>query len=132
MAIPHAISGQPVDVHPLGTELSSAQSIALFKSQDIEVMRVVLLAGKSMKEHKLDIERALFLNNARVAGSSVVARELAGAPAWLVTNLEFEAAESCKAGDVLQWFSRGSASERLTKSTCCLLREALVKGDFGE
>ena len=47
--------------------------------------------GKSMKEHKLDIERALFLNNARVAGSSVVARELAGAPAWLVTNLEFEA-----------------------------------------
>ena len=47
--------------------------------------------GKGMKAHKLDIERALFLNNARVAGSSVVARELAGAPAWLVTNLEFEA-----------------------------------------
>ena len=50
--------------------------------------------GKGMKAHKLDIERALFLNNARVAGSSVVARELAGAPAWLVTNVEFEAGNS--------------------------------------
>lgn len=47
--------------------------------------------GKVMKEHKLDIERALFLNNARVAGSASVARELAGAPAWLITNVEFEA-----------------------------------------
>jgi hypothetical protein len=44
---------------------------------------------KIAKEQKLDIEKALFDNNARVAGSSTVAREMAGAPAWLVTNVNF-------------------------------------------
>ena len=38
------------------------------------------------KEQKLDIEKALFANNARVAGNRTTARELAGVPAWLVTN----------------------------------------------
>lgn len=42
------------------------------------------------KEQKLDIERALFLNQARVSGSAVLARKLAGAPSWLITNTEFE------------------------------------------
>ena len=42
---------------------------------------------KIAKEQKLDIEKALFDNNARAAGSSTVARELAGAPAWLTTNI---------------------------------------------
>ena len=41
---------------------------------------------KIAKEQKLDIEKALFDNNARVAGNSTTARELAGAPAWLTTN----------------------------------------------
>ena len=36
---------------------------------------------KVAKEQKLDIEKALFDNNARVAGNSTTARELAGAPA---------------------------------------------------
>jgi len=41
---------------------------------------------KIAKEQKLDIEKALFDNNARVAGNSTTARELAGAPTWLITN----------------------------------------------
>ena len=41
---------------------------------------------KIAKEQKLDIEKALFANNARAAGNSTTARELAGAPAWLTTN----------------------------------------------
>lgn len=49
---------------------------------------------KIAKEQKLDIEKALFANNARVQGSSSVPRELAGAPAWLVTNTEFESGSS--------------------------------------
>jgi hypothetical protein len=48
---------------------------------------------KIAKEQKLDIEKALFDNNARVAGNSTTARELAGAPAWLVTNTVFGANE---------------------------------------
>ena len=41
---------------------------------------------KIAKEQKLDIEKALFDNNAKVAGNATTARELAGAPAWLTTN----------------------------------------------
>ncbi len=49
---------------------------------------------KTSKEHKLDIEKALFDNNARVAGSASVARELAGAPAWIKTNVSMAVAGS--------------------------------------
>ena len=48
---------------------------------------------KIAKEQKLDIEKALFDNNARAAGNSTTARELAGAPAWLTTNTVFGANE---------------------------------------
>ena len=48
---------------------------------------------KIAKEQKLDIEKALFANNARVAGNSTTARELAGVPAWLITNTVFGANE---------------------------------------
>ena len=43
---------------------------------------------KVAKEQKLDIEKALFDNNARVAGNSSTARELAGAPTWLTTSTD--------------------------------------------
>ena len=48
---------------------------------------------KIAKEQKLDIEKALFDNNARVAGNSTTARELAGVPAWLTTSTDFGANE---------------------------------------
>ena len=51
---------------------------------------------KIAKEQKLDIEKALFDNNARVAGSSSAARELAGLPSWVVTNID-EAGNSTNA-----------------------------------
>lgn len=46
------------------------------------------------KEQKLDIEKALFANQARVAGNSTTARRLAGAPAWLFTNTNFQTGAS--------------------------------------
>lgn len=49
---------------------------------------------KVAKEQKLDIEKALFANQARSAGSSVAARYLAGAPAWLYTNTYFNSGSS--------------------------------------
>ena len=48
---------------------------------------------KIAKEQKLDIEKSLFDNNARAAGNSTTARELAGAPAWMITNTVFGANE---------------------------------------
>jgi hypothetical protein len=49
---------------------------------------------KTAKEQKLDIEKALFDNNARAAGNSSTARELAGAPAWMITNVNFQSGNS--------------------------------------
>jgi hypothetical protein len=42
---------------------------------------------KIAKEQKLDIEKALFDNNARVGGSSTVARELGGVCSFMTTNV---------------------------------------------
>jgi quercetin dioxygenase-like cupin family protein len=53
MAIPHARSGQIIDVLPLGSKLTDERSIALFKTDDLEVLRLVLRAGKSFPPHKV-------------------------------------------------------------------------------
>ena len=42
---------------------------------------------KIAKEQKLDIEKALFDNNAQVAGNATTARELAGAPVWFTSSI---------------------------------------------
>ncbi len=53
MAIPHASSGQAVDVGPLGARLGQEVTVALFKAQDLEVMRLVLMAGKGLPPHRV-------------------------------------------------------------------------------
>lgn len=53
MAIPHAAPGQAIDVRPLGARLSDAKTVALFKSEGLEVMRLVLQAGRSLPPHKV-------------------------------------------------------------------------------
>ncbi|MBO9688767.1 cupin domain-containing protein [Roseateles chitosanitabidus] len=59
MALPHAAPAQPIDVAPLGAALGSTQSSALFKSAGLEVMRLVLPAGKVFPAHKVDGEITL-------------------------------------------------------------------------
>jgi len=46
------------------------------------------------REQKLDIEKALFANNPKVSGNSTTARELAGAPTWMITNVDFQSGGS--------------------------------------
>ena len=53
MAIPHAHPGQIVDILPHDGTLPSARSYALFKSDQLEVMRVVLPAGKAFPPHRV-------------------------------------------------------------------------------
>ncbi len=53
MAIPHASSGHLIDVRPLGSRLPTERSTALFKSEQLEVMRLVLPAGKSLPPHSV-------------------------------------------------------------------------------
>ncbi|MEO6319209.1 MAG: cupin domain-containing protein [Polaromonas sp.] len=51
MAIAHAASGQLIDVQPLGSQFSESRNVALFKSEGLEVIRLVMPAGKTMPSH---------------------------------------------------------------------------------
>jgi quercetin dioxygenase-like cupin family protein len=53
MAIAHANPGEARDVQPFGSRLPNEKTVALFKSEHLEVMRLVLLAGKSLPPHKV-------------------------------------------------------------------------------
>ena len=68
---------------------------------------------KIAAEQKLDIEKALFDNNAKVAGNSTTARELAGAPTWLTSNTDFGANEGADA--------TGDGTDARTDETTTLL-----------
>ena len=48
MAIPHAKPGEVVDVRPLGAALSAANSWTIVKTDALEVIRIVLPAGKEV------------------------------------------------------------------------------------
>lgn len=53
MALNHLSSGEPIDVGPLGPNLANSRTSALFKADDLEVMRLVLPAGKSLPPHSV-------------------------------------------------------------------------------
>ena len=76
---------------------------------------------KIAKEQKLDIEKALFDNNARAAGNSTTARELAGAPVWLITNTVFGANEGADA--------TGDGTDARTDETTALTAFSQAKFD---
>lgn len=59
MAIEHASSGQVVDIHPLGGQLAQAQSFALCKTGDLEVMRLVIPAHKCVPTHHVSGDQTM-------------------------------------------------------------------------
>lgn len=67
MAIEHAQPGQPVDVSPLGERLASEKTAALFKSDELEVIRLVLQAGKGLPPHKVPGEITIHCLEGRIA-----------------------------------------------------------------
>jgi hypothetical protein len=50
MAIPHAKPGEIVDIRPLGSALASAQTKTLVLAEQVEVIRLVVPAGKDERE----------------------------------------------------------------------------------
>lgn len=53
MAIHHALSGELINIRPLGSAITSARTVTLYKTQHLEVFRMVLLTGKEVPEHKV-------------------------------------------------------------------------------
>ena len=52
MSIPHANPGEVVDVRPLGAALATTATRTLVKSDSINVIRMIVPAGKEIPTHK--------------------------------------------------------------------------------
>ena len=59
MALPHASPGQIVRLDPLGERLTESVSTALFKAAQLEVARLVLPRGHTMRDHRVQGEITL-------------------------------------------------------------------------
>ena len=53
MAIAHAVSGDVVDLRTPALPGAADKTTAIFKASDLEVMRLVLPAGKRMPDHEV-------------------------------------------------------------------------------
>ena len=51
MAIPHAKPRQLIDVRPLGAALADAKTQTIVKTEALEVIRIVMVAGKDLPPH---------------------------------------------------------------------------------
>src|ERR1022692_1685315 len=52
MSIPHANPGEIVDVRPLGAALPMTETKTLVKTKTVEIIRMVVTAGKEIPTHK--------------------------------------------------------------------------------
>lgn len=52
MAIPHAKSGEVIDIRPLGSALAQTRTTTLVKTKMLEVIRLVIPAGKDIPVHQ--------------------------------------------------------------------------------
>ena len=77
MALPHANPAEPVDVRPLGSRLASAQTTTLIKTDTLEVIRLVLPAGKEIAPHQVRGEVTVQCLEGRVKLSASSECELA-------------------------------------------------------
>jgi quercetin dioxygenase-like cupin family protein len=71
MAIPHAKPGEVVDVRPLGSALASSQTTTLVRTDQVEVIRLVVPAGKDIAEHKAKGEIVVQCLEGRVTFTAV-------------------------------------------------------------
>lgn len=60
MAQPHAASGDIIDLQPYGAGLPAHVTTALIKARQLELVRIVLPAGKAMREHRTPGEISVF------------------------------------------------------------------------
>ncbi len=97
MAIPHVASGQIADIGPLGAKLRDSTTTTLVKTDKIEVIRLVVPAGKEIRQHHVPGEITVQCLEGRVdisaQGESRILRAgqllfLSGGAAHTVKGLE--------------------------------------------
>ena len=75
MAIAHATPGQVIDIRPLWAAISTSVTTTLVKTDRLEVIRLVLPAGKEIPPHKVPGEITVQCLEGRVAFTSLGATQ---------------------------------------------------------
>src|SRR5690606_5639487 len=102
MAIAHAKPNEVIDLSPLGSGIADQKTYTLFKSEQIEVLRLVLPTGKVIAEHRAPGEITVHCLEGRVAFSAAGTRhELAAGQMLFLTAGEPHALESLEDATVL-------------------------------
>lgn len=79
MALPHAHPGDVIDVRPLGPALPETQTRTLIKTANLEVVRLVMSAGKQIAHHRAPGEITVQCLEGRIAFTALGrTQELAG------------------------------------------------------
>ena len=109
MSQPHAAPSQVVQIAPLGALLPESVSTAIYKAAQLEVVRLVLPAGKSMNEHTAPGEITLFCLEGLV---------------WFQSS---GAAQPMRAGDFVHLAAGAPHSLRAEQDSSLLLTLCLIK-----
>jgi quercetin dioxygenase-like cupin family protein len=67
MAIPHAKSGEVIDIRPLGATLAQARTTTLVKTKALEIIRLIIPSGKDIPVHQAHGEITVQCLEGRVA-----------------------------------------------------------------
>jgi len=88
MAMPHAKSGEVIDLWPFGAALAHAVTSTLVKTDRLEVIRLVVPAGKELPHHQVAGEITVQCLEGRVAFTAgATVREMqAGQMLYLAGN----------------------------------------------
>jgi quercetin dioxygenase-like cupin family protein len=70
MALPHAQPLDVIDLRPLGAELAPTRSHSLLRTDKLQLMRIVLLAGEGLPPHHQEGEVCLLCLEGLVAVST--------------------------------------------------------------
>ncbi|MCY7370237.1 MAG: cupin domain-containing protein [Polaromonas sp.] len=90
MAIAHAASGQVIDLLPTAGPLTESRTVALFKSEGLELMRLVLPQGKTLAPHSVkgDITVQCLAGEVNFFAAGEVRRIKSGQLLWLEGGVE--------------------------------------------
>lgn len=67
MALKHAEPGEVIDVSPYGASLATTKTTTLFKTGQVEVIRIVMHSGKVIPEHEAPSEIVVQCLEGRIA-----------------------------------------------------------------
>ncbi len=95
MATEHAKPGELIDVRPLGAALANSKTHTLFKTKSLEVVRMVMPAGKEISQHTAPGDITVQCLEGRIAFTANDKTQQLGAGQMLYLNAEVPHSVQC-------------------------------------